>query len=77
MLWPPSVMIAVIDAGRRTATYKLALLLALIDLCAKETDSEGRGPEVVYTREIAQHVAALYWPQVAPLWSCRARRPSC
>ena len=59
-------LLEVIDAGRRTATYKLALLLALIDLCARQTDHEGRGPEVLYTRDIAQQVAALYWPQVAP-----------
>jgi hypothetical protein len=59
-------LLEVIDAGRRTATYKLDLLLALIDLCARQTDHEGHGPEVLYTRDIAQQVAALYWPQVAP-----------
>ena len=59
-------LLEVIDPGRRTATYKLALLLALIDLCAKYTDVNGRAPEVLYTREVAQQVAAVYWPQVAP-----------
>ena len=59
-------LLEVIDTGRRTATYKLALLLALIDLCAKHTDADGHAPAVLFTRDIAQQVASLYWPQVAP-----------
>jgi hypothetical protein len=55
-----------IDSGRRTATYKLALLLALLDLCARHSDTRGRAPQVLYTRDIAEHVASLYWPQVIP-----------
>jgi 5-methylcytosine-specific restriction endonuclease McrA len=59
-------LLEVIDSGRRTATYKLALLLALIDLCAKSTDESGQAPEMLFTRDIADQVAALYWPQVVP-----------
>jgi hypothetical protein len=59
-------LLEVIDSGRRTATYKLALLLALLDLCARHSDAAGRAPALLYTRDIAEQVAALYWPQVIP-----------
>ena len=32
-----------IDSGRRTATYKPALPLALLDMCARQSDARGRG----------------------------------
>jgi hypothetical protein len=41
------LLLTLIDEGRRTATYKLAVLLALIDCCAVASDSDGvlRGPD--------------------------------
>ena len=59
-------LLEVIDSGRRTATYKLALLIAPLDLCARHSDTLGRAPELLYTRDIAEQVAVLYWPQVIP-----------
>jgi len=59
-------LLEVIDSGRRTATYKLALLMALLDLCARRGGPDGRAPSVLYTREIAERVAAIYWPQMMP-----------
>ncbi len=59
-------LLQVIDSGRRTATYKLALLMALLDLCAQHSDAEGRAPALLHTRDIAEQVTALYWPQVIP-----------
>lgn len=56
-------LLAVIDEGRRTATYKLALLLALIDACAANVDSDGRAPTELHTRTIAEHVLRIYLPQ--------------
>jgi hypothetical protein len=53
-------LLRVIDEGRRTATYKLALLLALIDAVA-----ETPGAETVSTRRIAEHVVAIYYPRPA------------
>lgn len=35
-------LLQVIDEGRRTATYKLALLMALTDACATNSDTAGR-----------------------------------
>lgn len=58
-------LLAVIDEGRRTATYKLALLLALIDLCAENPTASG-APDRLATRSVARRVAELYWPQVKP-----------
>ena len=59
-------LLEIIDSGRRTATYKLALVLALLDLCARQSDEEGRAPADLYTRDVAEEVASLYWPQVVP-----------
>jgi 5-methylcytosine-specific restriction endonuclease McrA len=59
-------LLEVVDSGRRTATYKLALLLALLDLCALHSDTDGRAPTELTTRDLAEQVASLYWPQVAP-----------
>jgi len=59
-------LLEVIDSGRRTATYKLAVLMALLDLCARRSGQDGRAPDVLHTRDIAAQVAALYWPQVIP-----------
>ncbi len=51
-------LLRVIDEGRRTATYKLALLLAIIDTAAT-MPGEPRLP----TRSIAGRVLELYYPQ--------------
>jgi 5-methylcytosine-specific restriction endonuclease McrA len=51
-------LLRVIDEGRRTATYKLALLLALIDGVAASP-----GLESLPTRRIAGDVLARYYPQ--------------
>lgn len=56
-------LLQVIDEGRRTATYKLALLLALIDACAAEPDDRGRAPSTLHTRTVARHVLRIYLPQ--------------
>lgn len=59
-------LLAVIDEGRRTATYKLAVLLALMDCSAEQATPDGRAPQEISTRAIARHVARLYWPQLRP-----------
>ena len=51
-------LLRVIDEGRRTATYKLALLMALIDSASVATDDSQ-----ISTRVIAEQVLALYYPQ--------------
>jgi 5-methylcytosine-specific restriction endonuclease McrA len=59
-------LLAVIDEGRRTATYKLALLIALMDCCAEGVTPLGAAPTKIPTRSLARHVARLYWPQLRP-----------
>ena len=59
-------LLEVIDSGRRTATYKLALLLAILDLCSLRSDADGFAPTDLTTRDLAEQVASLYWMQVAP-----------
>ncbi len=39
-------LLEVIASGRRTATYKLALLMVLLDLCARRGGPDGRAPSV-------------------------------
>jgi 5-methylcytosine-specific restriction endonuclease McrA len=58
--------LTVIEEGRRTAMYKLAVLLALVDCCALGSDARGRPPATVSTRDLARRVVELYWPQVRP-----------
>jgi len=57
-------LLQVIDEGQRTATYKLALVLALMDACAEGVGVEGYAPESVTTRQVAEHVVRIYYPQV-------------
>lgn len=52
-------LLRVIDEGRRTATYKLALLLALMNAAALRP-----GETRVPTRLLAELVVELYYPQV-------------
>jgi hypothetical protein len=58
------LVLNLLDEGRRTATYKLAVLLALVDCCTVGTDATGRAPERVSTSDLARRVLELYWPQV-------------
>ena len=60
------LLLTVLDEGRRTATYKLAVLLALLDCCVLGTDAQGRAPRSVAVRDLARRVLELYWPQVRP-----------
>ncbi|MDP1792576.1 MAG: HNH endonuclease [Acidimicrobiales bacterium] len=51
-------LLRIIDEGRRTATYKLALLSALIDAAATHP-----GETEIGTRELAALVVDIYYPQ--------------
>jgi hypothetical protein len=57
-------VLAVIDEGRRISTYKLAVLLALIDVCAEHPGPDGNAPVELPTTLVSRRVAELYWPQV-------------
>lgn len=59
-------LLALIDATRYTATYKLAALLALIDVVIEQTDAPHGAPQVVSARDVGERVLELYWPQTLP-----------
>lgn len=49
-----------------TATYKYAVLLGLLDVVLERTSAQGEPPSVVTTRQLAEKVTELYWPQADP-----------
>lgn len=59
-------IIQLLEQGRFSATYKFALLIALMDLCLEKTGEQGVPPSLLTTRELADKVIALYWPQCQP-----------
>jgi len=59
-------ILELLDEGRYTATYKYAVLLALIDLCLEGTQASGSAPDMVTTRQLAARVVELYWPHTVP-----------
>jgi len=65
-------VLELLDEGRYTATYKYAVLLALIDLCLECTQSSGAPPAMVTTRQLAEKVVEMYWPHTAPFASLSA-----
>ena len=48
-----------LDEGRKSSTYKYALLIGLIDLCVEH----GEPPTTVTTKQLARRVVELYWRQ--------------
>ena len=59
-------VLAILDRGTFTSTYKHAVLLSLIDLCLERTGPDGQPPETLSTRDIAEKVLQLYWPHTVP-----------
>ena len=53
-------LLQVLAQGGFSATYKYAVLLALIDLCVEA----GHPPTSLTTAQLARRVVELYWPQV-------------
>lgn len=60
-------IIALLDEGLFTATYKYGVLLGLLDLCLEMGADVGAGALTVTTHQLAGKVLAVYWPQVRPL----------
>lgn len=60
-------VLALLDGGAMEATYKPALLMALVDLSAVAVGAGKReGPLALPLPDIASRVAELYWQQLAP-----------
>lgn len=58
-------VLAMLDQGLFTATYKYAVLLALVDACLEHTDADGTPPTAVHPRTLGQRVVELYWPHTS------------
>lgn len=56
-------ILTLLDHGAYESTYKHAVLTAMLDLCLAGTDAEGHPPDSITTRQLAEQVIALYWPQ--------------
>ncbi len=59
-------VVAILEAGQRDATYKLATLMALIDHCIENLPYRAEDVLRVPLRDLAHRVLGLYWPQVRP-----------
>lgn len=59
-------VVAILETGLRTATYKLATLTALIDHCIENLPDRPNDVLQVPIPILAQRVLELYWPQVRP-----------
>ncbi len=57
-------VLGVLDEGRKSATYKPALLMALAELAAER--GEGNAPLVLLLDDVAERVMELYWQQTRP-----------
>jgi hypothetical protein len=58
-------ILVLLEEGKRTATYKLAVLASLMDLCLEHTSEGGDAPDTIRTRQLAEKVIELYWPHTA------------
>lgn len=57
-------VLSLLDDGRRVATYKPALLLALVELSLER--AEGEEAFALPLADVAERVMALYWPHSRP-----------
>lgn len=56
----------VLEVGRKTSTYKLATLLALLDTSVETGSADPEAAHVVSIRDLADKVIGVYWRQTKP-----------
>lgn len=59
-------IVAILETGLRTATYKLATLMALIDYAIEHAPDDPADTLTVPIPDLAHRVLELYWQQVRP-----------
>lgn len=64
-------LLALLDATRYSATYKLATLHALIDVAAERTGPAGSVAETLSGKAVGRRVIEFYWPQTVPYGAAR------
>ncbi|ATQ32117.1 HNH endonuclease domain-containing protein [Rhodococcus ruber] len=58
-------VVQLLETGRRESTYKLATVMALVDICVENTPAPD-GSLAVPIDEITHRIVAYYWQQVRP-----------
>lgn len=69
-------IVAILETGRRTATYKLATLMSLIDHAIENMPGDADAPLTVPVPDLARRVLELYWRQVRPFYGEHLRQSS-
>ncbi len=59
-------ILGILGDGSFSATYKFALVIALLDVCIENTAHNGMPPSSVTTRQLAERVLELYWSHAVP-----------
>jgi len=59
-------LLTLLEEGGFAATYKYAVLLAIMDVCMERTSANGLAPDTITTRQLAERVTELYWPHSLP-----------
>jgi hypothetical protein len=59
-------LLALLDSGRFTATYKFATLVALIDVCVESVGAGGVPPRRIPARRVGRRVLELFWTHSIP-----------
>jgi 5-methylcytosine-specific restriction endonuclease McrA len=59
-------IVQLLDEGGFVATYKYAVLLALMDLCLERSAVDGSPPTSITTPQLAAKIVELYWPHARP-----------
>jgi hypothetical protein len=65
-------VLELLEEGKFVATYKFAVLLALMDLCFEKNASSGMAPESITTRQLAEKIIEIYWPHTVDYHSISA-----
>lgn len=68
-------LLGLLDAGRYTATYKFAVLVAIIDECVSSVDDQGLPPTELSGFRIGRRVLELFWPQATAYRSSASAEP--
>ncbi len=59
-------VLAILELGSFSATYKYALFTGILDLCIEKQADGGGPPTILTTEELAGKVIDLYWPHTTP-----------
>lgn len=60
-------LVAVLEGGQRTATYKLAVMVALLDIAVESVPDDPDAEVVIDLDDLTYRVMDLYWRQLRPL----------